>query len=194
MAKKKKKSAAGIFFLFFLKAIVIILGLVILAMGAYLVKYTLTADNKEKDQGFDESLLVDSDRDELLASETDSDGAKDENMLFENEDGAGGVVEIASDDKIIVLNATETSGLAATWKQKLREEGFSSIDTGNYLNGAQDTTRIVVAEGYSGDKLLNVVSDASVETGNVDEVACDCDTEDVKAIIIIGTNNDIVGN
>ena len=53
MAKKKKKSAAGIFFLFFLKAIVIILGLVILAMGAYLVKYTLTADNKEKDQGFD---------------------------------------------------------------------------------------------------------------------------------------------
>lgn len=194
MAKKKKKSAAGIFFLFFLKAIVIILGLVILAMGAYLVKYTLTADNKEKDQGFDESLLVDSDRDELLASETDSDRAKDENMLFENEDGAGGVVEIASDDKIIVLNATETSGLAATWKQKLSEEGFSSIDTGNYLNGAQDTTRIVVAEGYSGDKLLNVVSDASVETGNVDEVACDCDTEDVKAIIIIGTNNDIVGN
>ena len=88
MAKKKKKNAAGIFFLFFLKAIVIILGLVILAMGAYLVKYTLTADDRKQEQEFDESLLVDSDRDELLASDTDSSKPENENLLYDDSDGS----------------------------------------------------------------------------------------------------------
>ena len=59
----------------------------------------------------------------------------DEKLLFDNEEGAGyrRSKDIASDDKIIVLNATETAGLAAAWKEKLSEEGFSKVETGNYL-------------------------------------------------------------
>ena len=47
MAKKKKQSAMGLFFAFFLKAVVIILGLVILAMSAFLVKTVIMAKDTE---------------------------------------------------------------------------------------------------------------------------------------------------
>ena len=190
MAKKKKKNAAGIFFLFFLKAIVIILGLVILAMGAYLVKYTLTADDRKQEQEFDESLLVDSDRDELLASDTDSSKPENENLLYD--DSEGSKADLGADDKIVVLNATETSGLAAAWKDKLAEAGFTTIETGNYFGGTQDSTRIVYTEEISSSKITELFSGATVETGTQDSIECDLDKDGVKVFIIIGNSDDIV--
>ena len=190
MAKKKKKNAAGIFFLFFLKAIVIILGLVILAMGAYLVKYTLTADDRKQEQEFDESLLVDSDRDELLASDTDGSKPENENLLYD--DSEGSKADLGADDKIVVLNATETSGLAAAWKDKLAEAGFTTIETGNYFGGTQDSTRIVYTEEISSSKITELFSGATVETGTQDSIECDLDKDGVKVFIIIGNSDDIV--
>ena len=190
MAKKKKKNAAGIFFLFFLKAIVIILGLVILAMGAYLVKYTLTADDRKQEQEFDESLLVDSDRDELLASDTDSSKPENENLLYD--DSEGSQADLGADDKIVVLNATETSGLAAAWKDKLAEAGFTTIETGNYFGGSQDSTRIVYTEEISSSKIAELFPEATVETGTQDNIECDLDKDGVKVFIIIGNSDDIV--
>ena len=190
MAKKKKKNAAGIFFLFFLKAIVIILGLVILAMGAYLVKYTLTADDRKQEQEFDESLLVDSDRDELLASDTDSSKPENENLLYD--DSEGSKADLGADGKIVVLNATETSGLAAAWKDKLAEAGFTTIETGNYFGGSQDSTRIVYTEEISSSKIAELFPEATVETGTQDNIECDLDKDGVKVFIIIGNSDDIV--
>lgn len=190
MAKKKKKNAAGIFFLFFLKAIVIILGLVILAMGAYLVKYTLTADDRKQEQEFDESLLVDSDRDELLASDTDSSKPENENLLYD--DSEGSKADLGADDKIVVLNATETSGLAAAWKDKLAEAGFTTIETGNYFGGSQDSTRIVYTEEISSSKIAELFPEATMETGTQDNIECDLDKDGVKVFIIIGNSDDIV--
>ena len=60
MAKRKKKqSAVGIFFSFFLKAVVIILGLVILAMSAYLVKELISMKNNETEAKADDSAFED---------------------------------------------------------------------------------------------------------------------------------------
>ena len=193
MAKKKKKNAAGIFFLFFLKAIVIILGLVILAMGAYLIKYTMSADNKKSEQEFDDSMLVDNDRDDLLASDTDS-ALSDDKLLFDNEEGAvtEASKDIASDDKIVVLNATETAGLAAAWKERLAEKGFTKVETGNYLGESFEKSKIVVTEEGTGNNLSEIISGASVENGSADSVDCDADKDGVKAFIIIGNSDDIV--
>ena len=192
MAKKNKKNPAGIFFLFFLKAIVIILGLVILAMGAYLIKYTMSADNKKSEQEFDDSMLVDNDRDDLLASDTDS-ALSDDKLLFDNEEGAvtEASKDIASDDKIVVLNATETAGLAAAWKEKLEEAGFKNVQTGNYLNGYLDSSKIVVAKEGSGGNLKNFLPNAKMESLSPDEIAMDASPGDAKAVLIIG-NSDII--
>ena len=193
MAKKNKKNPAGIFFLFFLKAIVIILGLVILAMGAYLIKYTMSADNKKSEQEFDDSMLVDNDRDDLLASDTDS-ALSDDKLLFDNEEGAvtEASKDIASDDKIVVLNATETAGLAAAWKERLAEKGFTKVETGNYLGESFEKSKIVVTEEGTGNNLSEIISGASVENGSADSVDCDADKDGVKAFIIIGNSDDIV--
>ncbi|SNU07068.1 LytR cell envelope-related transcriptional attenuator [Lachnospiraceae bacterium] len=193
MAKKNKKNPAGIFFLFFLKAIVIILGLVILAMGAYLIKYTMSADNKKSEQEFDDSMLVDNDRDDLLASDTDS-ALSDDKLLFDNEEGAvtEASKDIASDDKIVVLNATETAGLAAAWKERLAEKGFTKVETGNYLGESLEKSKIVVTEEGTGNNLSEIISGASVENGSADSVDCDADKDGVKAFIIIGNSDDIV--
>ena len=189
MAKKKKKSTAGIFFSFFLKAIVIILGLVILAMGAYLVKYTLTEEDKASEQELDDNVLVDVDDDIFLASDTDvvEEGAED--MLFDSEEGEG---DIKTDEKIVVLNATETSGLAAAWKEKLAEAGFEKIEIGNYFGSKLDTTRIVVTEDGKGDNLKAIVTNATLETGDPSSVECDANVDGAKAIIIVGKSDDIV--
>ena len=193
MAKKNKKNPAGIFFLFFLKAIVIILGLVILAMGAYLIKYTMSADNKKSEQEFDDSMLVDNDHDDLLASDTDSSLSEDK-LLFDNEEGAvtEASKDIASDDKIVVLNATETAGLAAAWKERLAEKGFTKVETGNYLGESLEKSKIVVTEEGTGNNLSEIISGASVENGSADSVDCDADKDGVKAFIIIGNSDDIV--
>ena len=72
-SKKKKGSTAGLFFTFFLKAIVIILGLVILAMGVYLVKQIIHQKNSEADSISDEAVFEDDNQidDLMIAPVTD---------------------------------------------------------------------------------------------------------------------------
>ena len=50
MSQNNKQSPVGLFLSFFLKAIVIILGLVILAMSAYLIKTIISNKNAEKEK------------------------------------------------------------------------------------------------------------------------------------------------
>ncbi|MBO4864389.1 MAG: LytR C-terminal domain-containing protein [Eubacterium sp.] len=189
MAKKKKKSTVGIFFSFFLKAIVIILGLVILAMGAYLVKYTLTEEDKASEQELDDNVLVDVDDDIFFASDTDVDEEADEDALFDNDEGAD---DIKADEKIVVLNATETSGLASAWRDKLKEAGYENIEIGNYFGNKLDTTRIVVMEEGKGETLKALVPNATLETGEASSIECDANVDGAKAFIIVGKSDDIV--
>ena len=186
MAKKQKKSAVGIFFSFFLKAVVIILGLVILAMGAYLVKYTLTASD-EKEEKQDDSVLVDGDEDDLFETVTDaSDSEDDESLLFDEEETAG--EDLPTDAKIVVLNGSEVSGVAGAWKDKFVEAGFTNVDVGNYSGEVQQSSKIVVTEEGTGGNLANVL-DAPVEFGEASSVSCDVSTDGVKAFIIVGNSD-----
>ncbi len=195
MAKKPKNNAAGLFFAFFLKAIVIILGLVILAMGVYLVKQVLSQKKTKAETESDDSAFIDDQTDELMFA-TGNDADK-EDVLFEGKDEEGqdgaGANDIGFEDKIVVLNATDAVGLAAAWKEKLEGAGFKNVQTGNYLNGVMDNSKIVVAEEGKGGNLAQYLPNAKMESLPPDQISMDAPSDDVKAVFIIGNSDNILG-
>lgn len=197
MAKKKKQSAMGLFFAFFLKAIVIILGLVILAMSAFLVKTVIMAKDNESQSEADENAFEEDQEDELLTAQELS----DDELLYDDSEGAVSAEgeeistsnEIAKDASIVVLNGTQTAGLAAAWKGKLEEQGYTNIQTGNYFGGDVATSRIVlVQDGLSGSSLQAIVTNASVENATADSISCDVASEGVVCYVIIGGSDNIL--
>ena len=197
MAKRKKKqSAVGIFFSFFLKAVVIILGLVILAMSAYLVKELISMKSNETEAKADDSAFEDDQEDDLLnnASEGDADA-----VLFETDEESteaaeeSGTAALPKDASIVVLNATETAGLAAVWKETLEVQGYTNVQVGNYTNGVLDTSKIVVVEEGTGSALQEILPNAKMETLPADQVSCDISTEGVQAFLIIGNADNSLG-
>ena len=195
-SKKKKGSTAGIFFTFFLKAIVIILGLVILAMSVYLVKQIILQKNSEADSISDEAVFEGDDQvdDLMMASSGD---AADE-LLYEGEGAEGdnqngsSAKSLAFDDSIVVLNATETTGLAGAWKEKLEALGFTNLQTGNYTGGLLENSKIIVTEENTGGNLKDFVPNMEIETLPADQVPCDVAPDGVKAYIIIGNSDNIL--
>lgn len=195
MAKRKKKqSAVGIFFSFFLKAVVIILGLVILAMSAYLVKELIAMKNNETEAKADDSAFEDDQEDDLLANASDGDA-----VLFETDEETTEAAEttdtaaLPKDASIVVLNATETAGLAAVWKETLEVQGYTNVQVGNYTNGILDTSKIVVVEEGTGSALQQILPNAKMETLPADQVSCDISTEGVQAFLIIGNADNSLG-
>ncbi len=195
MAKRKKKqSAVGIFFSFFLKAVVIILGLVILAMSAYLVKELISMKNNETEAKADDSAFEDDQEDDLLTNASDGDA-----VLFETDEETTEAAEttdtaaLSKDASIVVLNATETAGLAAVWKETLEVQGYTNVQVGNYTNGILDTSKIVVVEEGTGSALQQILPNAKMETLPADQVSCDISTEGVQAFLIIGNADNSLG-
>lgn len=195
MAKRKKKqSAVGIFFSFFLKAVVIILGLVILAMSAYLVKELISMKNNETEAKADDSAFEDDQEDDLLTNASDGDA-----VLFETDEETTEAAEttdtaaLSKDASIVVLNATETAGLATVWKETLEVQGYTNVQVGNYTNGILDTSKIVVVEEGTGSALQQILPNAKMETLPADQVSCDISTEGVQAFLIIGNADNSLG-
>lgn len=81
---------------------------------------------------------------------------------------------------IIILNSTDTSGVAAKWSDTMKEQGYTVKDIGNY-SPTLDKTRIVVREDGQGEEFLDYFTDAELHTGKVPEGA--------DAQIIIGVND-----
>ena len=190
MAKQKRKqSVLGLFFSFFLKAVVIILGLVILDMGAYLIRAYFYMKGNETDAVVDENAFEDDQKDELLTSEAVS----DDDLLFEtaSEEETSEVIYIPYETSIAVINATDTAGLAAAWKAKLEEAGYTNIQTGNYLNGTLDTSKLVTS-----DETLSALQGGpegvEIEVASSDSVATDVPPEGVVVYLLVGWDNDIV--
>ena len=198
MAKKKKKqSAAGIFFSFFLKAVVIILGLVILAMSAYLIKEVISQKTNTSTESEDDSAFEDDQEDELLNNASDGDA-----LLFDSEEESteetaaeeSTGTSLSKDAKIVVLNATDTAGLAAVWKETLVVQGYTNVEVGNYTNGILDTSKIVVSQEGTGADLQQILPNAKLETLPANEVSCDVSTDGVEAFLIIGnSDNSLAG-
>ena len=194
MARQRKRSAFGIFCSFFLKAMVIILGLVILAMGTYLVWHAIKYSTQDDVELSEEEALMDNQKDDLMMStKTDAEllyDNGDDTSLFIDESAAE---SISYDDYIIVLNATETAGLAGAWRDKLAENGYTNVVAANYLDGYLDRSKIVAIDDVNIATIRNLMNDPEAENNTIDSVNTDAENlEGVKAFIIIGRNDDIL--
>jgi hypothetical protein len=180
----KKKSVAGLFFSMFLRTVVIILAVVIVVFGVALTKQYMSRSkttDQENTGVIDESILTDpDDGDDLL------------NVSGDGEDGEGaGQIESSFDKKIVVLNGTDTKGLAGHWKDTLSGYGYTDIDSANYYNGAENT-KILVTEDGIGQDLLQYFPSASIETGTLTSDETDAKLDGVQIIIIIGSSDDVL--
>lgn len=65
---------------------------------------------------------------------------------------------------IQILNGTGISGLAADYKSRLEEEGFSISSIGNYTGATIETTQIIVNEDGLGTDLMTYFTGPEIET------------------------------
>lgn len=175
--KKNGGSLVGTFFSVFLRAIVVILALVIAVLGFVLVKQIVT-NNRQKEEAVSEDL----DRDELITAtykeeiETTAEAEEKE------------TVNVNFEVPIVVLNGTDTAGLAAAWMDELKSKGYTSVMTGNYFDGS-DATKILIKEGNAGAELVQYFEDAEVSTGVPDQDSTDAVVDDYTVFVIIGPDD-----
>lgn len=85
--------------------------------------------------------------------------------------------------QIRILNGSGITGLAAHYKEKLSQEGYTISGIANYVNSSQTVTRIIVKEDGQGRDLLLYFKGASIEVGDISSSA------DIE--IILGTADQI---
>lgn len=181
----KKQSPVGLFFSIFLRAVVVLLGIGIIAFGIFFLSKVMKDGKKTKDGPVTtvaDSVLTDAQgRDDLIYNSDEDTEAKTEEQTEE-------AVSESFDKAIIVLNSTNTTGLAGRWCEKLKGYGYSDTEASDFSN-TQEKTRIIVKEDGVGKDLLQYFNDASYEVGTVTEgTSASLDGKDI--VIIIGTADD----
>ncbi len=178
----KKQSAAGLFFSILLKAVVILLGIVIIGFGIFFIIKVVKTDKKEKTPTttVSDNVLTEAEAHDDLLYETATEAT--EEVVTEAPQPADGT---SYNKNILVLNSTDVSGLAGRWCKKLNEYGYTET-TASDFSTLQETTRIVAKEDGVGQDLVQYFNGASYEVGNVTE-GVSVDTNAYDIVIIIGT-------
>lgn len=181
----KKESPVGLFFSMFLKAIVVILGLVIVVFGILIVTNVVKGNNKDNKNPattVGENVLTEAEqKDDLLSNETTAAPYKDTSKPEE-----GGMDK--SEMKVMVLNSTDISGLAGRWAEKLEGYGYMQADASDY-SVTLETTKIYAVKDGVGKELLQYFKNAEYEVGTVTEnISESMDGYDV--VIILGSADD----
>ena len=174
----KKQSALGLFFSILLKAIVILLGIAIIVFGIFFAvksdkpdetPTTTVSDNILTEAGAHDDLLYETTAvttEQVVSDETPTDGTP----YYIN---------------LLILNSTDTSGLAGRWCEKFNGFGYNNTLASDYYD-PQETTKIVAkTEGY-GEEFVQYFNGASYEIGEVTENVA-FDTSEYDVIIIIGS-------
>lgn len=179
MSERKPQTAAGLFFSMLLRAAVIILGLAIVAFGAFFVMQVLKG-NTAKDAPattLDQNALTDSQVDELQITPSTVEQTSEES-----------VEEVsATDKKILVLNSTEIAGLAGRWCDTLNANGYADTSASDYTESLADT-KIVAKEDGVGKELVQYFANASYEVGTVTSNVTES-TDGYDVVIIIGASD-----
>lgn len=180
----KKESAAGIFFSMFLKAIVVILGIVIVLFGIVIATKIVKGDkgtkNKPSTTVGENVLTEQEEKDHLITNETTAAPYK--------EDEADDSSVDKSELKILVLNSTDISGLAGRWSDKISEMGYGQVDASDYAETIENTKIVSTKEGL-GKELIQCFKNASYEVGTVTENVSES-TDGYDIVIIIGSADD----
>ena len=166
-----------------LRAVVIILAVGIVVMGALLIK-TLVKNNSLKD-----SKKTTTGK-EIVTEAEDEDDPTFNNGDDEN-NGADETGAVASTDaKILVINATGTSGVAGAWKTALEGKGYTSVEVGTYNQSAIATSKVCVSGSYDGADLAAEFS--SPEMSTIDTLSAsdfDVPIDGYDIIVIVGTSD-----
>lgn len=196
---KNKNKALKIFGEAFLRAMVIVMGVAIIAFGIFFIVRVATGGgstevvSEDLDEDVYQSML-----DEEIASESAGldEAAASTTEKVTTEATTEEQIISSKDLKIVVLNSTNTKGLAKAWVEKLTAAGFTNVQTGNYQAGALTSTKIIAVSEGTGKDLVAYFSGATLENGNLTSgyVLSDTSatTSDIDIFIIIGTNDDIV--
>ena len=119
----KKQSPVGLFFGILLRAVVIIFGVAIVAFGIFFLSKVI-GDGTKADKGpvttLPDSVLTDVEgRDDLIYNTAEP--------STEESDTEAPEASSSQDKNILVLNSTNTSGLAGRWCDRLREQGYANF-------------------------------------------------------------------
>ena len=174
----KKRSAGALFLAMFLRAVVIILAIVIVAMGAVFVKQYLKNKSNKDVSNVDESVLIDDQEDELLT-------ATPTEVATEAPEGGNEETASSKDLTIAVLNATDVGGLAGKWTDKLKAEGYTDVFPANYYAKSDITVICVESEGQ-GEDLKKYFPGSYIQVRRLDSGATDATIEGTEIFIVIG--------
>lgn len=75
--------------------------------------------------------------------------------------------DVSVGKSIVILNASQVSGLAAKYKELLTADGFTITQIGNYTDEVLTNTRITVREEGIGTDLLGYFADAEISVGEL---------------------------
>ena len=197
-AKKetKKPATSYLFFGAFLKAVVILLIFVILGMGAYLTKNLIQIYKNGVTTEIDESVFSnDNQVDDLLMAtpdEADTEETVEEASSDEAEEDQGITTPV------VVLNGTNTPGIAGYYQQKIQDLGYSNVTAANYqpVDGATSAnTKIYVSAEGMGEDMKVLFADPTYITGKIDSsTAIDndgnpLDLSKTDIIIVVGESD-----
>lgn len=183
MSGRKQQTAAGLFFSMLLRAAVIILGIAIVAFGAFFVMQAVKGDSLKKDTPattLDENALTDAQVDDLQMTPS-----------TENTEASGDGNEAAATDakgkSILVLNSTGIAGLAGRWCETLNADGYTNTNASDYSESLADT-KIIAKEDGVGTELVGYFAAASYEVGTVTSGTSE-PTDGYDIIIILGASD-----
>ena len=181
----KKQSKGSLFLSVFLKAVVIILGVVIIGLAVALTSILIKNKNNKKtateEATVDESVfLPEEDEEASFTTPTDTTNTSAE---------APAATDDVKNLKVIVLNASGMGGVAGTFAKKLSEDGFTNITAANYLPGLLEKTTICISDESQRDVMKAYYPDAEVKVGTLGAADTDADLTDAKIIVIIGVSD-----
>ena len=192
----KKPATSYLFFGAFLKAVVILLIFVILGMGAYLTKNLIQIYKNGVTTEIDESVFSnDNQVDDLLMAtpdEADTEETAEEASSEEAEEDQGITTPV------VVLNGTNTPGIAGYYQQKIQDLGYSNVTAANYqpVDGATSAnTKIYVSAEGMGEDMKALFADPTYITGKIDSsTAIDndgnpLDLSKTDIIIVVGESD-----
>ena len=181
----KKQSAVGLFFSMFLRAVVVILGLVIVALTALVIHKLITRNSGAPEAPattVDANVLTEAETmDELLYNDTSISTEEATEAVTEE---ATEEPALSTDKTILVLNSTNVTGLAGRWCERLGENGYTNTKAADYTQSLE-TTKIVSIQDGVGKDLVGYFNGASYEVGTVTENTSE-DTSTYDIVIIIG--------
>lgn len=176
-----------------LRAAVIILAVAIVVMLVLLAKTMSKSKKTDTNAKKEVSSIVTEENDPSdptfgggdAADTTDAsaDASSSDNTTEENSSSA-------KNAKIMVLNASGVSGVAATWQTTLTADGYTSVDIGTYQGDTQPSTTVYTSDEYDVSSLTSILGSASTSArSDIDDSMADVDISGSDIVVVIGVDN-----